>query len=157
MTSATWKSDPEAARAGAGPADRVRLEISPRDMARFGLLVLARGWWADASILDDPAYLRAALSTSQDFNPSYGLLWWLNGKVGHELPGDNPQPIEGPIIAEAPSDLVAALGTSDQKIYVAPSLDLVIARQGGPAGPPDLTVSSFDNTWWHALSAAAPR
>jgi CubicO group peptidase (beta-lactamase class C family) len=157
MTSAAWMSESDRARTDSARGDRVSLEITPRDMARFGLLVLAGGWWAGTSIIDDPAYLRASLSPSQDYNPSYGLLWWLNGEPSHELPGDDPQPVEGPIIPSAPFDLVAALGTNDQKIYVVPSLDLVITRQGGPAGPSDLTVSSFDSVWWRALMEAAPK
>ena len=149
MTSPVWTVRPD-------DTEELALVITPRDMARFGLLVLAGGWWREDPVLDDPDYLNAALSASQTFNPSYGMLWWLNGAPTHELPGDDPHPIAGPIIRSAPDDPVAALGTNDQKIYVVPSLDLIVVRQGGPTGPPDLTVTSFDNAWWKALMAAAP-
>ena len=51
---------------------------SARDLARFGLLVLASGRWQD-QFLVSPEYLRSALTSSQQLNPSYGYLWWLNG------------------------------------------------------------------------------
>lgn len=148
MTSAVWSSQ---------HTDGLGLDITPRDMAKFGLLILAEGRWNNKWVLNDPSYLNAALSASQTFNPSYGMLWWLNGASTHELPGDNPQPIPGPIIPTAPNDLVAALGANDQKIYVVPSLDLVVVRQGGAAESSKAAVTAFDDEWWKVLMAAAPQ
>lgn len=131
---------------------------SVRDMARFGLLVLARGRWDGDMIVEDGAYLDDALSTSQDLNPAYGYLWWLNGKASYVLPGRNRRG-DGALIDAAPADLVAALGAGDKKIYVVPSLQLVVARHGDAAGETinlEATRSSFDNEWWARLMSAAP-
>lgn len=51
-----------------------------RDAARFGLLMLAEGKWKDEAILNDRTYFNAMTNSSQNINPSYGYLWWLNGK-----------------------------------------------------------------------------
>ena len=154
MSSAGWA--PRGQHPAAPHAASIGLKLTARDMARFGLLVLASGTWANGRTVCDADFLRTALSPSQPANPSYGWLWWLNGKPSHQLPGASPQPIDGPLIPDAPGDLVAALGARDQKIYVVPSLDLVVTRQGGPAGARGAEVSSFDNAWWQALMAAAP-
>lgn len=128
--------------------------LTPRDMARFGLLSLAGGGWAGTRVVPE-AYVHSALSSSQRMNPSYGLLWWLNGKATHQLPGPTPRPLAGPLVPSAPADLVAALGAGDQKIYVVPSLELVAVRQGFRAsGPAEL---EFDEAWWRLLARAAPR
>jgi CubicO group peptidase (beta-lactamase class C family) len=155
MSSATWT------RRAAGHQNATRgaamgLRLSARDMARFGLLVLANGMWADQHAVVSSSYVRSMLDSSQRGNPSYGWLWWLNGKPTYKLPGSNPAPIRGPIIPNAPSDLAAALGALDQKIYIVPSLDLVVTRQGRAAGPRGEGASSFDNIWWQYLMAAAP-
>jgi CubicO group peptidase (beta-lactamase class C family) len=150
MSSARWQAR------GAGEHEgESGLVMTPRDMARFGLLVLAGTRWAGRPPVVQSAYLRAALSTSQRHNPSYGYLWWLNGKPSYRV-GADPRSRPGPIIPAAPTDLVAALGAADQKIYVVPSLDLVAVRQGARGGPPGLGRTGFDNAWWARLRPAAP-
>lgn len=119
------------------------------DMARVGLLVARGGDWNGRSVLKDPRYLATALDSSQDLNPSYGYLWWLNGKSAHVLPGP-PVRRPGPIIPSAPTDLVAALGKDDQTIYVCRSLDLVVTRIGANPG------GGFDVELWRRLVVAAP-
>jgi CubicO group peptidase (beta-lactamase class C family) len=126
------------------------------DMARVGLLVAHRGSWNSRAVLTDPRYLAAALTSSQQLNPSYGYLWWLNGQKAHVLPGP-PVRTPGPLIPDAPDDLVAALGKDDQKIYVCRSLDVVVTRIGGSAGPRSLdALSGFDTELWRRIVAAAP-
>ncbi len=78
---------------------------SARDLARFGLLVLANGKWQD-QFLVSPEYLRSALTASQQLNPSYGYLWWLNGQSSAIL---NGRKVDGPLNSSAPADLVAGL------------------------------------------------
>ncbi|MCO6478899.1 MAG: serine hydrolase [Phaeodactylibacter sp.] len=121
-----------------------------RDMARFGLFTLARGSWNGEAILTDTAYFNAMVNSSQDANPAYGYLWWLNGKASYQLPGLQFS-FPGSLIPEAPGDLVAALGKDDQKIYVAPSLGLVVVRMGESAGGVSPAYSSFDNQLWERL------
>lgn len=123
---------------------------SARDMARFGLLALNRGIWATDTLLHDTTYFNAMINPSQSENPSYGYLWWLNGQSAFQLPGIQLK-INRMIIPEAPSDLFAALGKNDQKIYVVPSEGLVVIRQGESAGGIALATSSFDSELWERL------
>ena len=117
-----------------------------RDMARFGLLMMNRGTWNGINILNT-AYFDAMTNSSQMLNPSYGYLWWLNGK-GSFLPPGSPLLINTNLIPAAPADLVAALGKNDQKIHVVPSQKLVVIRMGNAAGASSDAITSFDNDLW---------
>ena len=123
-----------------------------RSMARFGLFILARGAWNGTPIMTDAAYFQAMTTPSQTLNRSYGYLWWLNGQASYKLPGSQLT-LPGPLIPAAPADLIAALGKNDQKIYVVPSLGLVVVRQGQSAGASRLAASSFDNELWTRIMA----
>ena len=81
---------------------------SARDLARFGLLILAGGAWRGETIVDDTAYLAEMLRPSQALNPSYGLLWWVNGQAATLTWALPPERTAGPLIPSAPPDLVAA-------------------------------------------------
>jgi CubicO group peptidase (beta-lactamase class C family) len=127
------------------------LELTARDLARFGVLVLARGRWADTRVVNE-AFLTQALTSSQPLNPAYGLLWWLNGQSFALLP---PRArVEGTLIPHGPADLVAALGAEDQKLYVSASERLVVTRLGASAGPRAGALSSFDDELWTRIMAA---
>ncbi len=124
-----------------------------RDLARFGLLVLAEGTWDGQPVLGDRAYLQAALSPSQSLNPSYGYLWWLNGQSAVMRAGRRLQPRS--LNPQAPADLVGAHGAMGRRVFVVPSLELVVTRIGdtpGAAGE-----ESFDERLWELLLSAAPR
>ncbi|MBD2715925.1 serine hydrolase [Microvirga sp. STR05] len=123
-----------------------------RDMARFGLLTLARGNWNGTAVLRDTAYFRRMTTPSQPFNRSYGYLWWLNGQSSYMLPGLQLV-FNGPLVPTAPTDMIAALGKNDQKIYVVPSQGLVVVRQGRAADNSVLATSAFDTQLWRYLMA----
>ena len=123
-----------------------------RSMARFGLFILARGSWNGTPIMTDAAYFQAMTTPSQTLNRSYGYLWWLNGQSSYRLPGSQVN-FPGAVIPAAPADMIAALGKNDQKIYVVPSLGLVVVRQGQSAGASRLAASSFDNELWTKIMA----
>jgi CubicO group peptidase (beta-lactamase class C family) len=123
-----------------------------RDMARFGLFIQAKGTWNSTPVLTDTAYFRRMTHPSQMLNRSYGYLWWLNGQPSYMLPTVQLT-FPGPLIPSAPADLLAALGKNDQKIYVVPSLGLVVVRQGQAAGDPKLAASSFDTELWARIMA----
>lgn len=124
-----------------------------RSMARFGLLLLHRGKWDGTALLKDQNYFNEMVSSSQNFNPAYGYLTWLNGKNAYMLPGIKTT-FSGPIMPNAPADLFAALGKNDQKIYVVPSEQLVIIRMGEMAGGVRAALSGFDNELWGYLRRA---
>jgi CubicO group peptidase (beta-lactamase class C family) len=122
-----------------------------RDMARFGLLNLNKGIWNTDTLLKDTAYFRAMTNTSQNLNLAYGYLWWLNGKASGMAPGFQIV-FPGPLMSNAPSDMYAALGKNDQKIYVVPSTNMVVVRQGNTAGGFSLAASAFDNVLWDYIN-----
>ncbi len=132
------------------PGSNNVLYSNARSMARFGLLLLNRGKWDKTAILGDEDYLNNMLTTSQNLNLSYGYLTWLNGKSSSMVPGSQIV-FPSQLIPNAPSDLYAALGKNDQKIYVVPSQNLVIIRMGNAAGTPQFAVSGFDNALWGKL------
>src|SRR5262249_1904494 len=78
-------------------------------------------------------WLQEATSPSQKLNESYGYLWWLNGQKSYKLPVGLITH-KGMLWEDCPADAFAALGALDKKIYIVPSLDLVVARHGGAAG-----------------------
>jgi len=119
------------------------LTTTPRDAARFGLLVLAGGNWNGEQIVSSSWIKRSTHATNPALNPSYGYLWWLNGGSHHYLPL-NPAKQTGPIFPGCPKDTVAALGKDDQKIYVVPSLDLVVTRFGDAADSSTPAINKFD-------------
>jgi CubicO group peptidase (beta-lactamase class C family) len=134
------------------------LSSTARDMARFGLLALNRGRWNGVPILADSAWFASSWRATPPDNAGYGLLWWLNGSTNYRTPGPYLLPSQtGPLIPSAPTDLVAALGKGDKKIYVVPSLELVVVRHGEEAdasmGNP-LAISAFDEQWWRRLKPA---
>jgi CubicO group peptidase (beta-lactamase class C family) len=132
---------------------------SARDFARFGILTLNHGRWNGTQIIADSALLRQARTHSGTDNLSYGWMWWLNGGATHRTPGPYLLPTYGgSLFPAAPADLAAALGKDDKKLYVVPSLDLVIVRLGevapvsGSESP--AAISTFDNAFWTRLMAA---
>lgn len=133
------------------PFDYNRVFISkPRDMARFGLMMLANGTWNGTTILDDPEYVEAMLTPSQTLNESYGYLWWLNEGNSYMVPGLQTS-FPGPFLSEAPADMKAALGKDAQLLNVVPSNDLVLVRMGLDPET-GLVPFTFNNDIWELLN-----
>lgn len=123
----------------------------PRSMARYGLLMLNRGIWNTDTLLHDTTFYHDMINTSQNINPSYGYLWWLNGKASFMLPGSQFV-FNGAIIPNAPADLFCALGKNDQKIHVVPSQNLVIVRMGDSADSTQSVPIVLDYEMWEVLN-----
>ena len=133
-------------------ADGNRIYFSTtRSMARFGLLALNKGKWNETTVVNQD-YFNTATSTSQNINLAYGNLWWINGKTSYRLPQTQLQ-FNGSLIPSAPSDMFCALGKNDQKIYVVPSLKMVVIRMGNAADNANLALSDFDNVLWQKINA----
>lgn len=125
-----------------------------REASRFGSLILKKGKWNGINLLDDEVYFNAMINTSQSYNLSYGYLWWLNGKASTMVPGYQTI-FSTSLVPNAPADMYMALGKDDKKIYVVPSLDVVVVRLGDNAtGNTTLGPSSFDNELWGKLKPA---
>ncbi|NHM01515.1 serine hydrolase [Flavobacterium sp. KDG-16] len=124
-----------------------------RSMARFGLLALNKGKWKNEQIINE-TFFNESINTSQNINPSYGYLWWLNGKNSYMVPGEQTV-FNGSLVSSAPAEMYAAMGAEDQRIYVIPSKKMVIIRMGDASDPlnPSFAVSGFDNALWQKINA----
>ncbi len=146
MENSTWKVrrfakvDPKINRHG--------WVTSARDLARLGLLVSANGDWAGQPLVENKKYMQEMLQSSQQLNPAYGYLWWLNGQ-SHIIRAGRPR--KGPLNSNAPDEMVAGLGALGQKLYVVPNLELVIVRLG------DQPEAGFDTKLWGYLSKVLKR
>lgn len=116
-----------------------------RDLARFGLMMLAKGTWGEKVILSDHQYFEASTTSSQKLNPYYGYLWWLS--KNSFAPDSKARP------ESAPKDMFAANGALNRRCFVVPSLNLVVTRLGDQ--PAD--VRNFDDRFWRLLMEAAPK
>ncbi len=124
-----------------------------RSMARFGLLALNKGKWENVSIINE-AFFSESIGTSQNINPAYGYLWWLNGKTSYMIPGGQTV-YQGTLVPNAPTDMYAAMGAEDQRIYVIPGKNMVVVRMGNASDPanPGFALSGFDNALWEKINA----
>jgi CubicO group peptidase (beta-lactamase class C family) len=114
MDSVSWTQQGGDGHEGPHANAHSGLLLTVHDLARFGQLLLDGG---DALV---PADWISRSTTATTVNPAYALGWWTNAN--------------GAWLPNAPRDLFAALGYRSQRLYVIPSLELVIARLGtGPA------------------------
>jgi CubicO group peptidase (beta-lactamase class C family) len=125
-----------------------------RSMARFGLLALNHMVWDGDTLLHDTAFFHAATTPSQDLNPAYGYLWWLNGQNGFMLP-QSQIVFTGSLMPDAPADMFCGLGKNNQLLNVVPSEDLVLVRVGNDPDPDPNTPSVsiiLDNEIWQYMN-----
>lgn len=119
---------------------------TPRDAARFGLLLLNEGIWEDVPVLNESDFFNSIVNSSQKLNPSYGYLTWLNGKSSFISPG-LPLSINSSISPNAPAGLYAALGRNGQFIDVVPSKNLVVVRMGDNPENTLIPITFHDSMW----------
>jgi CubicO group peptidase (beta-lactamase class C family) len=106
---------------------------TPRDFARFGLLMLAEGEWAGTQLLEDKNYIDSMTTTSQQLNKSYGYLTWVNEGESYMLPLDRTT-YEGRMAPDLPPSSYAGLGANGQIVGVIPDWDVVFIRMGEAEG-----------------------
>lgn len=117
-----------------------------REMARFGLLIMNEGKWADTEVIADKTYYEQMVNTSQELNPAYGYLWWLNGKSSIVYP-TLPQSFNVELAPQAPDELFAALGKNGQIVDIYPSENIVVIRMG-EAPDESLVPTEFHDDMW---------
>lgn len=125
---------------------------TPRDLARLGLLVLHGGAWDGRNRIVDGDWLKTSLEPSQHDYAGYGFLWWLNsgGLAGNPNPAR--QGVADWFAPTAPRDMIAARGHFHRRLYIVPSLSLVVVRLG-----PQTRTRRFDQDFWPRLSQAMPK
>ncbi|HEX4652984.1 MAG TPA: serine hydrolase [Candidatus Udaeobacter sp.] len=120
------------------PLPATGFELTAREWARFGEVIVGNGSYHGRQIVP-AALLREALTGSQT-NPCYGLTFWLNEQASHgeerdmerllDLPWQSAQWTDVCICKDAPADMVVALGSHYQRLFMIPSLKTIIVRQG---------------------------
>ena len=113
--------------------------FNARAWVNYGRMWMQQGLF-DGQPLVDPAVASLAVTYNNPTFLGYGLTWWLNVPTGstYNPPIDQIPPnghADGQQIATtAPVDTYMAAGAADQRLYVIPSLDLVIVRFGHGSG-----------------------
>ncbi len=115
------------------------------DLAAFGTMVLNGG-----DGLAPADYLASLGRPGSQENPSWGLCWWNNDQTHYRLPRRESERRTGPVTPEAPADMISVRGAMENRLYVVPSLDLVVARTAGPVDRGTRPVP-FDRPFWEAL------
>lgn len=109
--------------------------LSARQWAKMGELVLHGG----SPVISSGSLAQCWRGSSA--NRAFSLGWWNNRAApgGREFDFENmlnpkwPQQSWGgaSMCNDAPSDLVACIGSACQRLYVIPSMDLIVVRHGG--------------------------
>jgi CubicO group peptidase (beta-lactamase class C family) len=111
--------------------------LESREWAKFGVFLKNGGKWNGKQIISKK--LLDLCYVGSKVNPAYGLTFWLNAAGGESQDEDESGAQRVPettrisrngIYANGPGDLVMAAGAGQQRLYIIPSLDLVIVRQG---------------------------
>ncbi|WP_417493689.1 serine hydrolase domain-containing protein [Maricaulis sp.] len=104
------------------------VEISPRNWARFGALILGEGVSGGVSLVDRDA-LAASFEPGR-VNPVYGLSWWLPDHERASLLQRRPTGSQLDTIeaGEGLPALRVAAGAGRQRLYLIPELDLLVVR-----------------------------
>lgn len=97
------------------------LWMRPRDMAKFGYLILSRGQWHGNQILSEEWIKKSTSAHISAGGYDYGYYWWL-GKLNK---------------GNQTIDSIFASGHGGQKIFVIPKLSLVAVFTSQPDDNPD--------------------
>ena len=120
------------------PLPATGFELTAREWARLGELVIGRGNYHGRQIV--PANLLREAFVGSQANPSYGLTFWLNREAPNGQEADMERMLDLPwrsaqwrgacICKDAPADMVVALGSGYQRLFIIPSLKAIFVRQG---------------------------
>jgi CubicO group peptidase (beta-lactamase class C family) len=111
ITNYRWKFTPDSSSFD----DACQLHMRPRDMAKLGLLYMNEGEWNGKQVVPRE-WVKASLSKhSVVRGTDYGYLWW------RQWLNVNGTRVDG----------VTAKGNGGQRIYLWPSLDLMVVITGG--------------------------
>ena len=96
-----------------------QLYLRPRDMLKLGILFHQQGHWDGRQVISREWVERSTAQFSVVGDQSYGYFWW-HQWINVPTPGGARR-----------VDMVVATGNGGQKIYLVPSLDLVVVLTGG--------------------------
>lgn len=114
--------------------------MTGRDWLNFGEMVVSGGTWKGRRII--PADSLAKCFKPTAINPAFGLCFWVNSNCRNPgaLEVDVEQYLDREPLPEdwshaclsksAPPDLICSLGSNFQRLYIVPSMQLVVVHQG---------------------------
>lgn len=107
--------------------------LTAREWVKFGLFLKNGGKWNGKQIVKKK--LLDELVIGSKANPAYGITFWLNhdgikADGNQRKPRNNMENIRQNGVISGVKDLYMAAGALNQRLYIIPSLDLVIVRQG---------------------------
>jgi CubicO group peptidase (beta-lactamase class C family) len=120
---ASWQRD---AAGNLDLANGARMTAS--EWAKFGVLIRDQGYWHGEIVLDAEG-IEACLRRGE-VQPRFGLTFWLNARQSDATHSRGSSADQGAVYREGLEDLVMAAGAGNQRLYVIPSLNLVVARFG---------------------------
>ncbi|HMQ47658.1 MAG TPA: serine hydrolase [Saprospiraceae bacterium] len=126
------------------------LYSTPRDFARFGLLMLNKGYWGNMPVLTDTVFFQEMITPAQPLNKAYGYYWWLNGQDTYMVPYTQEQ-FSGSLCPDAPEDLYTGVGASGQYLNIVPSEGLVLVRMGEYLSG-TLSPFEYNNDFWKFIN-----
>lgn len=117
ITNVSWGVDPQGYSIGAWS-----LQLTTRDMAKFGLMYLQKGQWEGKEIVprswvEASVQQRVAENYADGTRGGYGYFWWL-------------KPVSNSGSAILDHDAFYAAGSGGQRIFVVPDLNLIMAFTG---------------------------
>jgi CubicO group peptidase (beta-lactamase class C family) len=123
------------------PLPATGFELTAREWARFGQMVLAQGNYHGNQIVPSSVMNQAFVGSNA--NPSYGLTFWLNRQAPNAREIDYEKELDLKwqrarwfgicMCRAAPPDMVVALGSNYQRLFIIPSMNALIVRQGWSA------------------------
>jgi CubicO group peptidase (beta-lactamase class C family) len=109
-------------------------KLTAREWSKFGHLLLHKGEWNGKKLVDKDTL--DACFKGNPANPMYGLSFWLPSeakKQGAKVASPRRNRTNDISFAPGAPEIVMAAGALGQRLYVVPSMELVIIRQGtGP-------------------------
>ena len=127
-------------------------EWTARDWAVFGEFVRLGGNWNGVQLVDPDALAANFVGTAA--NTAYGLGWWLARSIPEgviEQPSRIAFLNSLPDDERIPDDLVIAMGGGNQRMYIIPSLELVIVRQQRITRTGPVRSEFLDQAFWQHL------
>jgi CubicO group peptidase (beta-lactamase class C family) len=114
-------------------------KLSSREWAQLGILILNDGKYGHRQIV--PSARLEELFRGSRANPIFGMGFWLNRPAGDDasevdvekmldIPWQREYWHQVCLCRDAPRDLIAAVGSGYQRMFIIPSMDLIIVRQG---------------------------
>lgn len=107
------------------------LQARPRDWLRVGIMLSQNGVYNGQTILPLPTLIQ--LLTPASLNPNFAMQQiWLGSPYNKVRMYDSRNPTRGPPVSEpyAAEDAFFLEGRGGQRVYVVPSRELVVVRQG---------------------------